>query len=202
MNDHSARALQQRLDDDGGDFMPVLGKQLLQFVQALDVAGRAREADRAVRAIRRVGAQHRNAPGIERRGEGRIVAHGHRAGRVAVIRVFQRDNAALLGTPAIVPILQRQFQRHFDGGRAVVRKKDVTQRRRHDFAQPRGKLFRRLVRKSREQHVLQPRGLLGDGLRDRRMRMAVQVYPPRRNRIQNLAAVLVSINTPRPPRIE
>src|ERR1700733_14821580 len=46
------------------------------------------------------------------------------------------------------------------------------------------------MRKSGEEDMFEPRGLFGDGLRDGRMRVAVNVDPPRRNRIQNLAPVL------------
>jgi hypothetical protein len=38
--------------------------------------------------------------------------------------------------------------------------------------------------------MFQPRCLFGNGFRDGRVRMAVNVHPPRRNRIQNLASVL------------
>ena len=66
----------------------------------------------------------------------------------------------------------------------------MAQRRWNNFAQARRKFFGRLVRKSREEDVFEPRGLFGNGLRDRRMRVAVNVDPPRRNRVQNLASVL------------
>ena len=66
----------------------------------------------------------------------------------------------------------------------------MAQRRGNNFAQARRKFFGGLVRKSREENVFEPRGLFGNGLRDGRMRVAVKVDPPRRNRIQNLAPVL------------
>ncbi len=50
--------------------------------------------------------------------------------------------------------------------------------------------FSGLVRKSREENVFEPRGLFGDGRGDGRVRVAVQVHPPGRNRIQNLPPVL------------
>ena len=190
MNDHPARALKQRLDNHGGDFIALLGKQALQFVQAFDLAGCAREADRAVRAVGRMRAQDRNSQGIERRGEWRIVAHRHRAHRIAVVGVFERDDFLFPRPSAILPILQGQLQRDFHRGRAVIREKNVAQRRGNNFAQARRKLFGRLVRKSREEDVFEPRGLFGDGLRDGRMRVAVNVDPPGRNRVQNLAPVL------------
>jgi len=42
-------------------------------------------------------------------GEGRIIAHRHRADRVSVVGVFERDNAALFGPPGIAPELNRHF---------------------------------------------------------------------------------------------
>ena len=135
-------------------------------------------------------AKDRNAQGIKRRGEWRIVADGHRADRIAVVGVFECDDAAFFRLPAILPILQSQLERDFHGGRAVIREKNVAQRRGNDFAQAHGKFFGRLMRKSGEQDVFEPRGLFGDGLRDGRMRVAVQVDPPRRYRVQNLPPVL------------
>ncbi len=40
MNDHSSRALKQRLDNHSSNFIATLGKQALQLVKAFDVANR------------------------------------------------------------------------------------------------------------------------------------------------------------------
>ena len=59
MHDHSARALQQRLDDQRGDFAVMLFEQALQRLDAIDVAGRARFSHGAAEAVRGRHAQHR-----------------------------------------------------------------------------------------------------------------------------------------------
>jgi len=61
MNNHSTCALQERLDNHGGNLIAMFGKQDLQLIQAFDVAGRASEADRTVRAVSRMSAQDRNS---------------------------------------------------------------------------------------------------------------------------------------------
>ena len=94
------------------------------------------------------------------------------------------------GPSAIAPVLHGQLQRDFHRRRTVIREKNMAQRRGNDFAQALREFFGRLVRKSGEEDMFEPRGLLGDGLRDRRMRVAVHIDPPRRNRVQNLAPVL------------
>ncbi len=66
----------------------------------------------------------------------------------------------------------------------------MAQRGGNDFAQAYRKFFGWPMRESGEEHMFEPRGLFGDGFRDRRMRVAVNVDPPRRNRVQNLAPVL------------
>jgi hypothetical protein len=75
MNDHAARALQQRLDDDCGNLVAAFGEQTFEFSKTFDLAGRAREAHWTMRAIGRMNAQNWKAKRIESRGEWRIVAH-------------------------------------------------------------------------------------------------------------------------------
>ena len=58
MHDHPARALQQRLDDHGGDFRAALIEQRAQTVETLNAARCALLADRAAIAIRRMRAQN------------------------------------------------------------------------------------------------------------------------------------------------
>jgi hypothetical protein len=66
----------------------------------------------------------------------------------------------------------------------------VAQRRGNNFAEARRELFRRIMRKAREENMFEARGLFGDGRSNGRMRVAVNVYPPGRNRIQNSPAIL------------
>ncbi len=51
------------------------------------------------------------------------------------------------------------------------------------------KLLRRLVRESGKNHVFELACLFGDGRGDARMTVPVDVDPPRRNGVQNLAPV-------------
>ena len=106
-----------------------------------------------------------------------------------MVGVFQRDDLSFFRSAEVAPILHGHFQRDFHRRRSVIREKNMPQRRRHDFAEPCSQFFRRLVRKAREQDMLEPRGLLADGRRNRGMRVPVQIDPPRRDRIQNSAPV-------------
>lgn len=47
----------------------------------------------------------------------------------------------------------------------------------------------RLVRETREQNVLELPRLPGDGFGDAGVRVPVQIHPPRRNRVENAAAI-------------
>ncbi len=190
VNDHAACALEKWLDDDGGNFVAAFGEQLFEFSKAFDMADRACEAYGTMRAIGRMTAQNWKAKRIESRGEWRIIAHRHRPKSIAVVGVFECDDPALPGLAAIPPILNREFERDFDGSRAIVREKNVPQRRRNDFSKTRCQLLGRLVRKSRKENMFQARGLFGDGGSNGGMRMPVQIRPPGRYGVEDLAAVL------------
>src|ERR1700740_998466 len=103
--------------------------------------------------------------------------------------MFERNDPAFFRASRVSPVLHSEFQRHFDGCRAVVREKYVAQRAGNNFGKARRKFFSGLVRKACEENMLEARSLLGNGLRDQRMRMAVNVYPPGRNGVEDLAAV-------------
>src|SRR6266404_4227734 len=75
MNDHSARALQQRLDDDCGTLVAAFGDHAFEVPNTFDLAGRACEAHRTMGEFGRMNAQNWKAKRIESRGEWRIVAH-------------------------------------------------------------------------------------------------------------------------------
>jgi len=106
MNDHAARALKQRLHDDGGNFRGHVRQGGVQELsKAFDMAGRAREAHGTMRAVGGVRAQDWKSNRFKRRGERRIVADRHRPNGIAVIGVLERDDATLPGLAAIPPIL-------------------------------------------------------------------------------------------------
>ena len=106
-----------------------------------------------------------------------------------MIGVLQRDELALPRLSDIVPILQRHFQRHFHGGRAVIGEENVFESAGQHAPQSRGKLFGGLVRESGKDHVFELARLSGDSVRDERMRVAVQIHPPGRDGVdEKLAA--------------
>ncbi len=65
----------------------------------------------------------------------------------------------------------------------------MRQLRREPFAQTRSKFFRGLVRESRQNHVLHLLRLLGNRSGNSRIRMSVQIHPPRRHRIDDFSSV-------------
>src|SRR6266849_10683802 len=97
MNDHAPRAWEQWLNEDCRNFVAAFVNQAFEFSKAFDLAGRACEAHRTMRAVGGMHAQNREAKRFERRGEWRIVAHGHCANRIAVVGVFERDDAVFPG---------------------------------------------------------------------------------------------------------
>ena len=66
----------------------------------------------------------------------------------------------------------------------------MPQRLGNNFPETRRQLLCRLVRKSRKENMFQARGLFRDGGSNRGMRMPVQIHPPGRYGVENLAAVL------------
>ena len=60
---------------------------------------------------------------------------------------------------------------------------------RNPFAEPRGKFFRGIVRETRKNDLFELAALLRDCVGNPRIRVAVKIHPPRRNRVNNLTAV-------------
>src|SRR5580704_10405581 len=109
MNDHAARALKKRLDDDGSDLVTAFRQELFELLRALDVTRLALQANGTTIAVGGVHAMDGIAHGAKRFGEGRFVADGHGAGGVAVIAVRESDDFAFLGTGEILEILDSEF---------------------------------------------------------------------------------------------
>ncbi len=117
---HAAGTLDQRLDDDRGDVLVMLGQGLLHVREHLprvffpadtfgpQVAVRARHLER-VQQQWLVGA-----------GEQCHVAHRHGGHGFAVIAIGQRDEALLALAAAVTPVVEAHLQRHLDAGGAVV----------------------------------------------------------------------------------
>jgi len=103
--------------------------------------------------------------------------------------VLQRHNFAFLRALLVAEILHRELQGNFDGRRSIIRKEQVRQLRRQPFLQPCRQLFGGTMRKSSEDNVLQFSRLLRDGCSDPRIRMAVEIHPPRRNGVHDFSTV-------------
>ena len=78
-----------------------------RLLKAFDMACGACEAHGTMGAICGMRPQDGNPQRVECCGEWGIIADGHGAGRVAVIGVFERDDAAFLRGAAIPPELHR-----------------------------------------------------------------------------------------------
>ena len=117
---HRARALHQRLDDDGGDLVRVLGQRrfhVREHAPAVRLPALARLAPVAV------GGGHRDDVHQQRLVHLLVeldVADGERAERLAVVAVRERDEAALLRPAEVVPVVEAHLDRDLDRGRAVV----------------------------------------------------------------------------------
>ena len=107
---HAGDALEDGLDDDGGDRAVVAHDELAHRLEGARVgAGLGEGGPHALEEHAR-----------ERPPEDLDAAQARRSERVAVIRTVERDEARLLRRPEVLPRLERDLHRHLDGGRAVV----------------------------------------------------------------------------------
>ena len=109
MNDHAAGSLQQRLYDDRGNLVMPLLQKPLQILHAIDHATGPGFTGGAPVTIGGMNPQHRNAQSVESSREWRIRAGGHRAYRVAMVRMLQSDDAPLFRTAFVLPELDRHL---------------------------------------------------------------------------------------------
>ena len=107
-----------------------------------------------------------------------------------MITALKRQKARALHLALVVPVLQRHFQRHFHRRRTIIAEKNPRQTLRQTLHQFPRQLHRRLMRKPRENHLLQGLRLLRNRRRNRRMRVPMNIHPPRRHHIQKLASIL------------
>jgi len=103
--------------------------------------------------------------------------------------VLQRNDLFFFSAPGIAKMLNRKLQRHFPRRRSIVGEKKVCLILRHPLPQARRQLFGRLMRKPCQDHMLHLSCLFADRGRDPRIRVPVDVYPPRRHRINYFPAV-------------
>ena len=114
-------------------------------------------------------------------------ANGHRSEGVAVISPVEGDDLIARLAP-VGPPLAGDLERHFHRRGAVVGEEQPLQAA--EAAQAYGQLFRRLMGEVGKNHLLEAGGLIGDGLGQHRMGMAVQGDPPAADGIDQGLALL------------
>ena len=175
---HRARALHERLDDDGRDLVRVRGERALHLGEHPPAVGLPAVARLAQVAVGRGHGDHVHQERLVHLLVELDVADRERAERLAVIAVRERDEAPLLRAAEVLPVVKGHLDGDFDGRRAVVRIEATGEA----CGQQPDERFRQLedrrVRESREQDVLEPPELFDDRGIDARIRMAEQVDPP------------------------
>ncbi len=86
-------------------------------------------------------------------------------------------------------MLHGKLQANFHRRRTIIRKKQMSDLARNPFAQPRDKLLRGIMGEPRKNDLLELTALLGNRGRDPRIRVPVQIHPPRRDGINDLPSV-------------
>jgi len=140
----------------------------------------------AVRARHLEGVQQQRLVGVGEEGD---ITHRHRGDGFPVIAVGQGDEALLLATAAVAPVVKAHLQRNFDTGRTVVGIEDAVQPGRCQGDQALRQLHHRLMTEAGQHHVLELVDLILDALIDARIGMAEDVDPPGTDRIQVSLAV-------------
>ena len=180
MKAHAAGALYAWLDDDSGDFMVMRGQQGLEGGVCRGIA-------------RQLGKQLRHAIGVAGivKAAARI-GDGQGAERIAVVAVAKGQEAMPV-LSLVAPVLEGDFQRHLDRHRAGFRKEHAVERSmfiaRHQRGKPPRQRLPRLVDKPRKHDMRQLVELGMDGGADLRVVVAVTGGPPRRDTVDQAAAV-------------
>ena len=91
--------------------------------------------------------------------------------------------------PHVSPVLQRDLERNLDGDRPGIGEEDACQARRSQRRQPAGQPQCGLVHQAAEHHVRHRLELPRHALEDMRVIVAVADAPPRRDAVDQLAAV-------------
>ena len=181
IDDHPARAQQQRLEDHRRDRFAALAQRVAEGVDARDPALRVRLPRRAPVAVRRGDTAGGEQDRPERAQERLHAADAHAPGGVPVVPVIEADESGPLLPPEVAPALQRHLERHLHRRGAVVREEDAGQPLRGDRGEPRGQAHRGLVGDPGEQDVVQPLHLPRHRLPDPRVTVPVDDAPPARD---------------------
>src|SRR3546814_9999522 len=104
-------------------------------------------------------------------------ADGHRAYGVAMIAMFQHQNA-VTRLPAIVPMAKRHLQRHFHAGRTAVGKENAGEARGRNGDKATRHVFGRFMRVASENDLIELLALLSDCRPNARVAMDMHRTPP------------------------
>ncbi len=128
MGEHPGGALDQRLDDHGGDLLFVDREHPLEVGGVAGLGGMGREEQRAVGGVEEVDAADRD-----------------RADRVAVVGVAQVDEGGAAGVlaTALLLVLEGHLQGDLDRGRAGLRIEDARESGRREVDEAGRQLRRR-----------------------------------------------------------
>ena len=183
IDDHPARAQQQRLEDHRRDRFAAIPQRVAEGVDARDPALRVRLSHGAPVAVRRGDPAGGEQDRPERAQERFHAADAHAPGGVPVVPVIEADEPGPLLPPEVAPALQRHLERHLHRRGAVVREEDARKPLRGDRGEPRGQAHRGLVGDAGEQDVVQPLHLPRHRLPDPRVPVPVDDAPPARDRV-------------------
>ncbi|MNQ02043.1 hypothetical protein D3C85_147100 [compost metagenome] len=177
MQQHAARALHQRLDQDAGQLRRAGFQPGVQFGQPGLVA---REIDDIVLG------QHAPVQAVHAVVG---VAHGHGAERIAVIAAPKRYKAAAAALALVQPELHRHLHGDFYRHRPGVGVEDAVQPRPQQAGQAARQRQRGLVGQAAEHHMRHGVQLRAHGLGDVRVVVTVTGRPPGRHAIDQAAPV-------------
>src|SRR5437660_1258141 len=88
-------------------------------------------------------------------GKSRIGAYRHSPRSIAVVGMFQSNDAAFFSPALVLPILRSQLERNLHRSRAIVGIKNVLERRRNNVLQFSGELLNGGMRESGEQDMVE-----------------------------------------------
>ena len=173
---HPGRTLHERLDDDGGELVGVLGDHARRHLEASGVVEPGSTPDGESQRVEDLGAEPAGAE--------REPTH-----RVAVVGAAEREvRRASVDTP-VHPVLERDLQRLLDGGGAVRREQEVRSVDRHDARQGLGQLDRGAVPVAEHRRVRDPVELVTHRLVELGHAVAERGDPERRDGVEVAAPV-------------
>jgi hypothetical protein len=106
-----------------------------------------------------------------------------------MVTVGEAEEATLLRTADVEPVLKGDLERDLDGDRPRIGEEDACQPRRRHRGQSFGQHERRFVRQAAEHDMRHHGELSSDRLADIRVVISVASAPPRRDAVDQLAAV-------------